>query len=255
MKCQHQSHRDFTETYGLNVSYHAVRMGSVWRVSDTGLLLACPAACTGAIVSKLISVQVSFWLRPARNSNGQRLLRQSAALPSEQLEAQLLTCCMPTSCMSVQSVQLCWVTCLELAGAGHKNRLEITCNDLLIIAESHAQGQGEGARAHQRPHHQMDQTDTSHLCDTSHACCSVSLCMCVANIYMSLQGEIVDELAGLEDEDCFETGMAGIRGKAARAVIQKDMRRKQQARAAELAWQRYEVTQAGFIPSMFLIWI
>lgn len=59
-----------------------------------------------------------------------------------------------------------------------------------------------------------------------------------------LQGEIVDELAGLEDEDCFASGLAGIRGKAARAVIQRDMRRKQQARSAELAWQRYEVQHA-----------
>ena len=58
-----------------------------------------------------------------------------------------------------------------------------------------------------------------------------------------MQVNDADELAGLDEEGDFDLGdvLAGIRGKAARAVIQRDMKRKQQARAASLAWQRYEV--------------
>lgn len=66
-------------------------------------------------------------------------------------------------------------------------------------------------------------------------------------VHAILQRDAADELAEFDDEGEFDMGdvLAGIRGKAARAVIQRDMKRKQQARASQQAWQRYEVRAAA----------
>lgn len=67
------------------------------------------------------------------------------------------------------------------------------------------------------------------------------------------QGE--DEYGGLgydDDDDGFdiEEALAGVRGRAARAAIQRDMKRKQQTQGAQLAWQAYEVSMSHSISDL-----
>ena len=66
-------------------------------------------------------------------------------------------------------------------------------------------------------------------------------------VHATLQRDAADELAEFDEEGEFDMGdvLAGIRGKAARAVIQRDMKRKQQARVSQQAWQSYEVKSAA----------